>query len=75
MVWAILRRDPRRANFEFEDHPAINVVYTLSLETHRNRIIPNFISKGGEFDGITFQNINARKRFIAGAIKKGKVLE
>jgi len=35
MVWATPRRAPRRAYFEFEHHPAINVVYTFILDTHR----------------------------------------
>jgi hypothetical protein len=35
IVWAILRKDPRRAYFEFEHHPAMNVEYTFILDTHR----------------------------------------
>jgi hypothetical protein len=35
IVWAILRKAPRRAYFEFEHHPARNVEYTFKLEMHR----------------------------------------
>jgi hypothetical protein len=35
IVCATLRRAPSNAYFEFEHHPAINVVYTFILETHR----------------------------------------
>lgn len=41
IVCAILRRDPRREYLEFEDHPAINVEYTFSLDTHRKYKVPN----------------------------------
>ena len=36
IVWATLRRDPRRAYFLLETHPAARTVYTFRLEIHRN---------------------------------------
>lgn len=38
IVWAILRNAPNKAYFEFEAHPAANVVYTLKLEIAKKRI-------------------------------------
>ena len=35
IVWATLRRAPKRAYLEFEDHPAPKVVYTFRLEIIR----------------------------------------
>jgi len=35
IVWEIPRSAPRSAYFELEHHPAINVVYTFILDTHR----------------------------------------
>ena len=40
MVCATLRKAPSSAYFEFDDHPLIMVVYTLSLEMQRNSKIP-----------------------------------
>jgi hypothetical protein len=40
IVCAIPRNAPRRAYFEFEHHPAINVVYTFILDTHKKYRIP-----------------------------------
>lgn len=36
MVCATLRSAPNRAYLEFENHPALSVVYTFNLEIHRN---------------------------------------
>lgn len=47
MVWAILRRAPSKAYFEFEHQPDINVVYTFILDTHRKYRIPNMINMAG----------------------------
>jgi hypothetical protein len=41
IVWAILRKDPSRAYFELEHHPAMNVEYTFILDTHRKYRILN----------------------------------
>lgn len=40
IVWAIPRNAPSRAYLELEHHPAINVVYTFILDTHRKNKIP-----------------------------------
>lgn len=40
IVCATLRKAPSRAYFELEDQPLIMVVYTLSLEIHKNSRIP-----------------------------------
>jgi len=47
IVWAILRRAPSKEYFEFEHHPAKNVVYTLILEIHRKYSTPNVINVDG----------------------------
>jgi hypothetical protein len=44
MVCATPRRAPRRAYFEFEHHPARNVVYTFILDTHKKYKTPNVIN-------------------------------
>jgi len=40
IVWAIPRSAPSRAYLEFEHQPAINVVYTFILDTHKKYRIP-----------------------------------
>src|SRR6218665_2994110 len=35
IVWATPRKAPNRAYFEFDLHPAMNVVYTFILDTHK----------------------------------------
>jgi len=40
IVWAIPRSAPRSAYLELEHHPAIKVVYTFILDTHRKNKIP-----------------------------------
>lgn len=47
MVWATLRRAPRRAYLEFEAQPAPSVVYTLRLDTQRKAIPPTAKRRGG----------------------------
>lgn len=47
MVWATLRRAPSSAYFELEDQPAPSVVYTFSLEIHKNKRAPIEIKKEG----------------------------
>ena len=34
------RSAPRRAYFEFEDHPAAKIVYTFNLDKHRKYRTP-----------------------------------
>jgi len=51
IVWAILRNDPNSAYFEFEHHPAMNVEYTLSLDTHKKYKIPNGRIMDGKWCG------------------------
>jgi len=41
IVCATPRMAPRRAYFELDDHPAINVEYTFILETHKKYKAPN----------------------------------
>lgn len=71
MVWAIVRRAPRRAYLEFEDQPAINVEYTLNLDTHRNRRILNGRKKEGFEQGYKDQRTRARNRPSIGAARNG----
>jgi len=40
IVCAIPRSAPSRAYLEFEHHPAMNVVYTFMLDTHRKYRAP-----------------------------------
>lgn len=40
IVWAIPRRAPSKAYFEFEHHPARKVAYTFILDTHRKYKAP-----------------------------------
>jgi len=40
IVWATPRRAPNRAYFELEHHPAMKVVYTFILDTHKKNKIP-----------------------------------
>jgi hypothetical protein len=40
IVWATPRRAPRRAYFELDLHPAIKVVYTFILDTHKKYSAP-----------------------------------
>ncbi len=47
MVCATPRSAPSSAYFEFEHHPAINVVYTFILDTHRKYRAPNEINIDG----------------------------
>jgi hypothetical protein len=47
IVWATPRKAPNRAYFEFEHHPARNVVYTFILDTHRKYSAPNVIKIAG----------------------------
>lgn len=47
MVWAMLRSAPRRAYFELEHQPDMNVVYTFILDTHRKYKIPNIMNMAG----------------------------
>lgn len=51
IVCAILRSDPRREYLEFDDHPAINVEYTFSLDTHRKYKMPNIMITTGIWCG------------------------
>ena len=43
MVWATPRSAPSKENLEFEHHPARNVAYTFTLDTHRKYRTPNVI--------------------------------
>ena len=74
IVWAALRRAPRRAYFEFEAHPAIKVVYTLKLERHKKSKIPNSINTEGLEWGYSAHSIRARNSPSIGATKKGAIL-
>jgi hypothetical protein len=51
IVCATPRIAPNRAYFEFEDHPAAKVVYTLILETHKKNNTPNLTKKVGALWG------------------------
>jgi hypothetical protein len=44
IVCATPRSAPKRAYFEFEHHPAKNVVYTFILDTHKKYSTPNEIN-------------------------------
>jgi hypothetical protein len=43
IVCATPRNAPRRAYLEFEHQPAINVAYTLVLDTHKKNKIPKMM--------------------------------
>lgn len=45
IVWATPRNAPKRAYFEFEHQPAINVAYTFILDTHRKYKTPKIKKK------------------------------
>ena len=67
IVWATLRRAPSSEYLEFEVHPAPKVVYTLSLEMAKKKIIlkeKNLVADG---DGVIVHNMRARLRFNRGA--------
>lgn len=60
MVCAIPRNAPRRAYFEFEHQPAINVVYTFILDTHRKYNTPYIRNEDGLECGNRIHNIRDR---------------
>lgn len=74
MVCATLRKAPNKAYFEFENHPALSVVYTFSLEIHKNISTP----KGRKDPGFECGNrhhINRAKNSLnTGATKNGVIL-
>lgn len=74
MVCATLRTAPKRAYFEFEDHPAPRVVYTLMEEIQRNRRTPRGRKQVGQGEGNRDQRASASIRLKAGAAKKGVML-
>ena len=41
MVWATARKAPSKAYLELDLQPAINVVYTFILDTHKKYRAPN----------------------------------
>ena len=71
----MLRVAPSKEYFELEDHPAPRVVYTLSLDRHRNKMIPYGKKIRGDHDGVMDQNSNAKNRFNSGAMMKGDVFD
>ena len=71
----MLRVAPRRAYFELDDHPAPSVVYTLSLERHKKRIMPYGRKFRGDDDGVMDQNSSAKNKLSSGAMMKGDVFD
>lgn len=67
IVCATLRRAPSNAYLELEDHPAINVAYTFSLEIVRNIRIEKVIKMAGEDIGYRAQDIRAKVSLRVGA--------
>lgn len=67
MVCAMLRRAPIREYLELEDHPAIKVEYTFSLEIHKNKRIPKGRIKDGVLDGYKAHKRSARTKLSIGA--------
>lgn len=63
----MLRVVPRRAYFLFEDHPAISVGYTFSLEVVRNARVPNGRRYAGNGWGYNIHRIKLSERAPAGA--------
>jgi len=74
IVCAIPRNAPRRAYFEFEHHPAINVVYTFILETHKKYRMPYMKNEVGFAWGNSAHNIKARINPKIGAKINGEIL-
>lgn len=62
MVCATPRKDPRSEYFEFEVHPAARVVYTLRLDTHKNRRTLNLMIFTKELLGYKVHKIKDIKR-------------
>jgi hypothetical protein len=60
MVWAIPRSAPNKAYLELEHHPAIKVVYTFILETHKKYSTPYIKKDEGLECGNKVHNISAR---------------
>jgi hypothetical protein len=71
IVWATPRRAPRSAYLEFDLHPAINVVYTFILETHRKYKAPNDKKIAGWKWGKIAHNISVKIRPNTGAAING----
>lgn len=67
IVWAIPRSAPRRAYLEFEHQPAINVVYTFILDTHRKYRTPYIKNDAGLACGNKVHSIRAKIRPRIGA--------
>ena len=67
IVCAILRSAPIKEYLELEDHPAIRVVYTFSLEMHRNKSTPNDKIMDGVDVGKSAHKKSARQRLSIGA--------
>jgi len=60
IVCATPRRAPKRAYLEFEHQPAIKVVYTFILETHRKNRIPYIKNADGFEWGNSVHSIRAK---------------
>jgi hypothetical protein len=74
MVWAIPRRAPSKAYLELEHHPAIKVVYTFILDTHRKYRMPYIKYSEGLECGNRVHSINARMSPRTGANIYGDIL-
>lgn len=68
IVWAIARTVPRRAYFEFLDHPAVKVAYTFSLEMAANKGAENSDLRIIYGLGIKFPRLSARNSASIGAM-------
>lgn len=60
IVCATPRNAPRRAYLEFEHHPAINVVYTFILDTHKKYSTPYIKNEEGFECGYSVHSIKAK---------------
>lgn len=75
IVCATPRIVPSREYLEFDAHPIPTVVYTLSLEIHKNKIKPYLMKKEGFIYGIRIQVNKANLRFTIGHKIKGPKLD
>lgn len=67
------RRAPRSAYLELEHQPAINVVYTFILDTHKKYSAPYIMNMDGLEWGNKIHNISARIRPRIGANMYGDI--
>ena len=75
MVWATLRKAPNSAYLELEAHPLPMVEYTLSLEMHRNMMMPNVRKKAGEEEGAITHRASAKERFSIGVYRNRELFD